>query len=115
MASSDWQGCPRSETSLPALFPALTSCTYHAEEVQVRLQEVDGGRVAVAFRAPQVPLPEALPIAPERTSIAPQAAPSAAVPTSSVPHVPASSEEELTPTSGYHICPSMHMCLIQSR
>jgi hypothetical protein len=81
----------------------------------VRLREVDGGRVAVAFRAPHVPLPEAPPIALERTPIAPQAAASAAVPTSSVSHVPASSEEERTPTSGYHICPSMLMCLIQSR
>ena len=81
----------------------------------MRLREVNGGRVAVAFRAPQVPLPKELPSAPERTPIAPQAAPPAAVPTSSVPHVPASSEEERTPTSGYHSCPSMHMCLIQSR
>ncbi len=65
----------------------------------MRLREVDGGRVAVVFKAGQVPLPRVPPVAPERTPTAPQAAAPAVVPTPSAPHMPASSEEEQNPTS----------------
>ena len=61
------------------------------------LQEVDG-RVAVAFKAPQ---PAVLPNTPDRQVVQPPSSPPQPSPVPpTAPHMPVTSDEDVTPTAG---------------